>query len=63
MTEDGLPIVGALREAEGLWALAGAGKKGVLLSLALAEMVADAMTGSPQGTTIPSPLSPGRFGL
>ena len=63
VTEDGLPILGALREAEGLWALAGAGKKGVLLSLALAEMVADAMTGSPQGTTIPIALSPGRFGL
>ena len=63
VTDDGLPIVGPLGEAEGLWALVGAGKKGVLLSLALAEMVADAMTGSPQGTTIPIALSPGRFGL
>ena len=63
VTDDGLPIVGALDATEGLWALVGAGKKGVLLSLALAEMVADTITGSSNGATIPSPLSPGRFGL
>ena len=63
VAKDGLPIVGALLEAEGLWALAGAGKKGVLLSLALAEMLANAITGPPDGSAVPGPLAPGRFGL
>ena len=63
VTDDGLPIVGALSEAEGLWALAGAGKKGVLLSVAFAKMLADAITGSSDDATISSPLSPARFGL
>ncbi len=63
VTEDGIPIVGPLNDAEGLWALAGAGKKGVLLSLALAEMLADAITGESDAAAIPAPLSPARFGL
>ncbi len=63
VAKDGLPIVGALREAEGLWALAGAGKKGVLLSLALAEMLANAITGSSDDPAIHNPLSPARFAL
>ena len=63
VTEDGIPIVGPLNDAEGLWALAGAGKKGVLLSLALAEMLADAITGKSDGAAIPASLSPARFGL
>ena len=63
VTEDGLPIVGPVSDAEGLWALAGAGKKGVLLSLALAEMLADALTAGSDGAAIPGPLSPARFGL
>lgn len=63
VAEDGIPIVGALGESEGLWTLAGAGKKGVLLSLALAEMLADAITGASNGAAIPPSLSPARFGL
>ena len=63
VADDGIPIVGPLGEADGLWALAGAGKKGVLLSLALAEMLADAITGASDGAEIPLPLSPARFGL
>ena len=63
VTEDGFPIVGALQRTEGLWALAGAGKKGVLLSLALAEMLANAITDPSKGAPIPAPLSPARFGL
>ena len=63
VADDGIPIVGPLGEAEGLWALAGAGKKGVLLSLALAEMLADAITGASDGAAIPPSLSPARFGL
>ncbi len=63
VTEDGIPIVGPMSDVEGLWALAGAGKKGVLLSLALAEMLADAIMGRSEGAVIPAPLSPARFGL
>ena len=63
VTEDGIPIVGPLRETEGLWALAGAGKKGVLLSLALAEMLAKAITGPSDGSAIPGALAPERFEL
>ena len=63
VTHDGIPIVGPLRQTQGLWTLAGAGKKGVLLSLALAEMLADAITGPSDGSAIPAPLSPARFGL
>ncbi len=62
VTEDGIPIVGSLSEAEGLWALAGAGKKGVLLSLALAEMLADAIAGESHCAAIPPALSSARFG-
>ena len=63
VTQDGIPIVGPLGQTQGLWALAGAGKKGVLLSLALAEMLANAITGQSDGPTVPNPLSPTRFGL
>ena len=63
VTDDGLPIIGALGATAGLWALAGAGKKGVLLSLALAEMVAGALRGSAEDATIPFSIAPGRFGL
>ena len=63
VAKDGLPIVGALQRTEGLWALAGAGKKGVLLSLALAETLANAITGPPDGSATPSALTPERFGL
>ena len=63
VTQDGIPIVGPLRPTQGLWALAGAGKKGVLLSLALAEMLANAITGQSDGPTVPNPLSPTRFEL
>ena len=63
VTEDGIPIVGPLSQTQGLWTLAGAGKKGVLLSLALAEMLADAITGSSNCSAVPSPLLPARFSL
>ena len=62
VSEDGLPIVGAVGQADGLFVLNGAGKKGVLLSPALAEMLAPVVLGE-TGAAVPSEFSPARFGL
>jgi len=63
VSEDGLPIVGPVGQAEGLFVLNGAGKKGVLLSPALAEMLAPVVLGDAGAASLPSEFSPARFGL
>ncbi len=63
VSPDGLPIVGGFGPWEDLYALAGAGKKGVLLSLVLAEMLAGLILVDRAGMPVPPELSPERFGL
>jgi len=62
VSEDGLPIVGPVSDTDGLFVLNGAGKKGVLLSPALAEMLAPVVLGEVGVATLPPELSPARFG-
>ena len=58
VSPDGLPIVGKVDD--GVWVANGAGKKGVLLSLLMATMVADDIV---DGSEPPDDVSPARFGL
>lgn len=60
---DGLPIVGPLGGAEGLFAAAAAGKKGVLLSLIMAKWTAALAQGKRGEWPVPPELSTARFGL
>ncbi len=62
LASDGLPIVGPLRAAEGLYAAAGAGKKGVLLSVEIAKWVASLVLGN-SGPGVPAELSAARLGI
>ena len=55
---DGLPIVGSI--CEGVIVANGAGKKGILLSLWTAQMIADLIV---DGSDVPPELSPSRFGI
>jgi len=63
VSEDGLPIVGPVRQADGLFVLNGAGKKGVLLSPVLAEMLAPVVLGEAGAAVLPAEFTPARFGL
>ena len=55
---DGLPIVGASGAVDGLYYANGAGKKGILLSLSIAEWVSNQVT---LDIATPSIVSPSRF--
>ncbi len=63
LTSDSLPLVGRMGMAEGVYAAAGAGKKGVLLSVVIAKWVAAIISGRPGDATVPPELSTSRFGL
>jgi glycine oxidase len=63
LATDGLPIIGPLTAAAGLYAATAAGKKGVLLSLVVAKMTAALALGRPSDHPVPAGLSTGRFGL
>ena len=58
VASDGLPIVGASNAADGLYYANGAGKKGILLSLSMAEWVADLVLNNIKPPAI---VSPSRF--
>lgn len=58
VASDGLPIVGASNAVDGLYYANGAGKKGVLLSLSMAEWVSDQVA---RETAPPAIVSPSRF--
>ncbi|MEX0761480.1 MAG: FAD-dependent oxidoreductase [Dehalococcoidia bacterium] len=60
---DGVPIVGPLDTADNLFAVSGAGKKGVLLSTVMAEMAAALVLGDPDKAPVPQEFSTARFGL
>jgi len=62
VSEDGLPVVGPLDGLDGLFVSTGAGKKGVLLSPALAAMLAPAVLGEVGEVPIPAEFLPSRFG-
>lgn len=63
LATDGLPIIGPLTAALGLFAATAAGKKGVLLSLVMAKMTAALALGRPSDHPVPDGLSTARFGL
>ena len=63
VSEDGLPLVGRLGSIDNLVVVNGAGKKGVLLSPALAEMAAALALGDGERAPVPAELSVARFGL
>ncbi len=56
---DGFPIVGASAIAEGLYYANGAGKKGILLSLLMADWIVGSVF---DGCELPQVVSAGRFG-
>ena len=58
VASDGIPIVGASTVADGIYIANGAGKKGILLSLLIAEWLTDLVT---HGNQPPSIVSPSRF--
>ena len=58
VASDGLPIAGASNAADGLYYANGAGKKGILLSLSMAEWVADLVLNNIKPPAI---VSPSRF--
>jgi glycine oxidase len=60
---DGLPIIGPLAAATGLFTAAAAGKKGVLLSLVMAKMIAALALGRPGDYPVPQELATARFKL
>ena len=62
VSSDGLPIVGPLADRPAILLAAGAGKKGVLLSLVIAEWLAAALL-SGSNSNPPSAFLPARFGL
>ena len=60
VSEDGLPIIGAVPGREGVYLATGAGRKGILLGPAMARATADLITDG--HTDLPvGPFSPGRF--
>ncbi len=64
LTSDQLPIVGPLPSvADGVFAEAGAGKKGVLLSLVMAKMAAGLVLDQRKEWPVPQELSTARFNL
>jgi glycine oxidase len=58
---DGLPVIGALPGWEGVTVCTGAGRKGILLGPAMAEMAVELLTGSRSNAEY-SAFSPDRFG-
>ncbi len=58
VTSDGLPIVGASNAADGLYYANGAGKKGILLSLSIADWIASQVA---HDIAPPAIFSPSRF--
>jgi glycine oxidase len=60
MTPDGLPIIGADPDVEGLWYATGHGRNGILLAPLTGEIVADLITTGATSVEIES-LKPARF--
>jgi glycine oxidase len=60
VTADGLPIVGRLRANERLFVANGAGKKGILLSPAIARMIAGLVLEGDE-TAVPAAFRSDRF--
>ena len=58
VASDGLPIVGASKAVDGLYYANGAGKKGILLSLSMADWIADLVLNDIKPPAI---VSPARF--
>lgn len=58
VASDGLPIAGASNSVDGLYYANGAGKKGILLSLSMADWIADQIK---HDITPPAIFSPSRF--
>lgn len=63
LASDGLPLIGPVGKARGVYAAAAAGKKGVLLSLVMAEWVSALVLGGSRGHALPPELSTARFSL
>jgi glycine oxidase len=63
LAADGLPIVGPLGAAQGLFAATAAGKKGVLLSLIMAKWTASLILRGQSEWPVPPELSTTRFKL
>ena len=60
LSEDGMPIIGAVPGWEGVYLASGAGRKGILLGPAMASAIADLVTTGHTDLSI-EPFSPGRF--
>lgn len=60
-TPDGLPIVGEVDGAEGLWVVAGFGQRGYEFAPSIGEGMAQALTGKPISAFDPELLSPARY--
>jgi len=63
VSDDGLPVIGAVAETDGLFVLNGAGRKGIFLSPVFADMLAPVVLGETGASTAPVDFSPARFGL
>jgi glycine oxidase len=61
MTPDGLPIIGADPDVEGLWYATGHGRNGILLAPLTGDIIADLVTTGATTTDI-APLAVDRFG-
>lgn len=61
LAADGLPIIGRASQLQGVFVAAAAGKKGVLLSLAMAKMTSGLVVGPEDGWSVPPELSAARF--
>ena len=62
LSGDGLPIVGAAPGRRGAWVVAGHGRKGILLSLATGEALAELITEGRSTRVDLKPFDPARFG-
>lgn len=60
-TPDGLPIVGEVEGARGLWVVAGFGQRGYEFAPSIGEGMAQALSGKPISAFDPEKLSPARF--
>ncbi len=61
VTPDGIPIVGAPRQMEGLWVATGHGRNGILLAAITGLTIAQMMAGEPTTVEDLSALDPDRF--
>ena len=61
LSADGLPIVGAVPGRSGAYLATGHGRKGILLSLATGEALAELIATGHTTSLDPTPFSPGRF--